>query len=423
MSNSLAIAAVTATLKNLLNGAISANVADSVPNAKATTLHPSSKQLPNPGLNVFLFQVTPNPALRNLDAPTRRSDGTLIQRPQSALDLHYLFSFYGDEAKWEPQRLAAITVRTLDTQAVLTPDIIRQSITTLADNDNQFNFLRKSDLADSVERVRVTPEAVPVEEMSKLWSVFFQTQYALSVAYRASVVLIEAPESPSTPLPVRVRAVYAVASAAPTVTSVAASPDETAPIIPQSLIAVHGSNLSGDDAFVLVGSTQIPLGPASFAGDTASVTLPAGLSAGVLGVQVVHRIAMGDPPVPHRGAESNVYPIVLHPLVTSVAKANVQPTTIAAVVYYSADVTIGLTPGVKTGQRVVLLLNAIAPAPAPPAVAYTFAAPPIAADSGTVAVKVRGVRAGTYLVRAQVDGAPSVPLAADGGAYKQVVFP
>ena len=30
-----------------------------------------------------------------------------------------------------------------------------------------------------------------LEELSKLWSVFFQTPYALSIAYQASVVLIE----------------------------------------------------------------------------------------------------------------------------------------------------------------------------------------------------------------------------------------
>ena len=69
--------------------------------------------MPTTGVNVFLYQVTPNAAWRNADLPTRRANGDLIQRPQAALDLHYLLTFYGDESLLQPQRVLGSVVRTL----------------------------------------------------------------------------------------------------------------------------------------------------------------------------------------------------------------------------------------------------------------------------------------------------------------------
>ena len=45
--------------------------------------------------------------------------------------------------------------------------------------------LPESDLDQQVERVRITPQPMSVEEMSKLWTTF-QTQYRMSAAYQAS---------------------------------------------------------------------------------------------------------------------------------------------------------------------------------------------------------------------------------------------
>ena len=62
-----------------------------------------------------------------------------------------------------------------------------------------------SNLADAVERVKFTQSPLSLEELSKLWSVFFQAPYALSVAYQATVVLIDGEENPSPALPVLTR--------------------------------------------------------------------------------------------------------------------------------------------------------------------------------------------------------------------------
>jgi len=91
MSNFLAIATVTATLGQVLQPAVGAGV----PGATVTTLRPDGAGAgPRPtGVNIYLYQVTPNAAYRNADLPTRTSEGDLMQRPQAALDLHYPVSY------------------------------------------------------------------------------------------------------------------------------------------------------------------------------------------------------------------------------------------------------------------------------------------------------------------------------------------
>jgi hypothetical protein len=58
-----------------------------------------------------------------------------------------------------------------------------------------------SDLYAQKERVRITPQPLSVEEMSKLWTAF-QTQYRVSAAYMVSAVLIESTKAVPSPLPV-----------------------------------------------------------------------------------------------------------------------------------------------------------------------------------------------------------------------------
>jgi hypothetical protein len=50
-----------------------------------------------PCLNLFLYQVTPNTALRNTALPSVNAAGNRIARPPLALDLHYLLTAYGSD--------------------------------------------------------------------------------------------------------------------------------------------------------------------------------------------------------------------------------------------------------------------------------------------------------------------------------------
>src|SRR5262245_22862031 len=149
------------------------NVDDTLSNATVTTLSPSVKDgagLPNPGANVFLFQVAPNAAGRNVDLPTRDSRGNVIMRPRVALDLHYLITFYGDNEMLEPQRLLGIAARTLHRQPVFSPNLVDQAITQLVNSHpTTLGFLNRSNLAAALEPVRLTPAIMSADELSRIW--------------------------------------------------------------------------------------------------------------------------------------------------------------------------------------------------------------------------------------------------------------
>ena len=83
-----------------------------------------------------------------------------MQRPQVALDLHYLLTFYGEEAQLEPQRLFGSVVRTLHARPVLTRQQIQQTLAV-----EPFNtLLAGSNLATGAELVKFSPIPLSLEE-------------------------------------------------------------------------------------------------------------------------------------------------------------------------------------------------------------------------------------------------------------------
>ena len=189
MSNSLAISAVTATLRRLIIRGVS-----DLPNQNVTT-KPLDKARPNgtaaDQLNIFLYQTILNAAWRNMDMPRQVRPGETGQ-PPLALNLHYLITAYGendDETKSHGWLGRAMGV--LHDHPVLAGQEIQDA-------------LAGSELESQIERVRITPQPLTLEEMSKLWTAF-QTQYRISVAYAVEVVLIESTRRSRTPLPVLTR--------------------------------------------------------------------------------------------------------------------------------------------------------------------------------------------------------------------------
>src|SRR5207237_6193452 len=64
-----------------------------------------------------------------------------------------------------------------------------------------YKALRAANLADQLEQIKITPEVMNTEELSKLWTAI-QTHYRPTATYLATVVLIQ-PDLPTTaPLPV-----------------------------------------------------------------------------------------------------------------------------------------------------------------------------------------------------------------------------
>lgn len=418
MSNFLAVATVTATLSRTLTAAVGADV----PGAHVTTLRPedSANGTSETGVNIYLYQVAANAAWRNADLPTRRDDGQLVQRPRAALDLHYLLSFRGNEVQLEPQRLLGSVVHTLHARPILTRKMIRDTV-----GDASNAFLANSNLADGLESIKFTPTPLSLEELSKLWSVFFQVPYTLSVAYQASVVFIEPEVTPQAALPVRERNVYVAPFRQPTIGRITSQAGDDQPILAGQNLVLTGKQLRGGVTRVRIGGVETE--PLAVSDTRIIAPLPENVRSGVQSVQVVQHVQMGTPPTPHRGFESNVAAFVLHPEITATV-SNVQGSGDAP---RTADVEVGFDPGVGKSQRVVLLLNGFQLPSEGPALAYKFNAPsrdePTAPEeTDAITFSVSGVAPGTYLVRAQVDGAES-PLGFDDATGKydspQVTFP
>ncbi|MFF3354386.1 DUF4255 domain-containing protein [Streptomyces sp. NPDC002917] len=204
MSNALAVATVTQALALLIESNLSPEMDIAV---KVETRKPPAEPPAEPTINVFLYQVTPNPSMRHTDLPTRASDGTLLKRPATALDLHFLISAYGEEAELVGQRLIGCVVRTLHEIPVLPKELIELAA--------ERPYLEGSDLAESPQKVRFTPTVMDIDETSKLWGMLHQTPYTLSVAYQASLVLIEGRERPVPAKPVERRTVRVLPFGAP----------------------------------------------------------------------------------------------------------------------------------------------------------------------------------------------------------------
>lgn len=405
MSNFLAIATVTAALKRLLQTAAS----EAVSAAMVRTGRPealSNGAAAAPGIDLYLYQVTPNAALRNDDLPTRRDDGSLLQRPKVALDLHYLLTFHGDEAELEPQRLLGNATRALHASPVISSELINLAL-------NDFGFLATSDLAGALERVRVTPLSLSLEELSKLWSVFFQIPYNLSVAYQANVVVIEGMETPQQALPVLDRRLYVDPFQNAFIEAAESSAGAREPILFGDTLVLRGRQLRGDVTRVMVRGVVVEPSAVTAAEIRVPLTSPpfpaGGLRAGVQGVSVVHPRLMGVPEVEHTGSGSNVAAFVLRPKITAVSATD------------STHVNVTVTPDVAKGQRAILLLNRVSPGPPS---AHTFVNPPAAADTATSGFTISGVAPGDYFVRVQVDGAESpVVLDPTSGDFKPVTIP
>jgi hypothetical protein len=400
VSNFLAIATVTQTLSNVLQAAINADGAN-LSGAVVKFARPDdAANLPDFGVNVFLYQVAPNPALRNSDLPTRTADGTLLQRPQAALDLFYLLTFYGDDSKFEQQRLLGAVTLALHAQPWLTV----QDITDAQSGP----YLGLADLSTQSERVRFRPVSFSLEELSKLWSFLLKTDYVLSAAYVASTVLLQTDDAEPAPgLPVLKPVLATFAAALPTISAIMpAVPNASGAILPGAQVNLQGANLlgpTGTATVVLVGGAAIT--PSAATAEQLTLTLPATLNAGPQTLAVVQQPLLGSPPVAHAGgAQSAPAAFVQAPLIRRSAAPVVYEITVAAAAAPAGD-TIAVTfdPTAAAGQRILLSLTPAAAGSLP----LIFDGGAVPAPTNVFTFPVGDPAAGSYFVQLIVDGATS----------------
>lgn len=404
MSNPLAITSVTAAFARLLSRALTqSGIAGA-----AVRLEPPdpSIDLQKPVLNLFLLDVAPHASFQGSDVPFRNRQGELVRRPVLAVALHYLVTSYGHGDagtagnQLEAQHMLAHAMSYVHDNAVLTRAHVRDAMSAYSGGANPiYAALATSDLESQVELVKLTQRPQTPEDMSRIWTALSQP-YRLSVAYEASVVLIERPRPAKTAPPVRSVGVYALPIARPVIESVA----------PQSLtvddtLVIGGRKLRADDARVRFASGDADPAETKIGVDEIQVRkLPEGLRAGPNAVVVVHDVRMGAPPAEgqpaplHRGFESNAGLFTLRPEITT-KLTNAQGDAIS--VQRGSDFAVELAPPVWRTQAVSLLLGGRAidvvrhPATDPdPAETVTFRIP---ADQPT----------GLQPIQVRVDGAES----------------
>jgi hypothetical protein len=402
VSNIFAVATVTEALCQFLQRNLRPEIDFQV---EVSPRKPPADPPVEPTITVFCYQVSPNGALRNRDAPTRAADGTLVNRPQSALDLHYLISFYGNETQLVAQKLLGSVVRALYEE----PNLSRADIELAA----QQTFLAGTDLAAAPDRVRFTPTNIDIDDMYKLWTMLNQTPFTLSLTYLASVVVIDGRAPVGTSKPVLRRTVRAVPGERPQIARLLAQPPGQPPVegpVPRdSALVIEGRGLSGVGVWARIANTDIAVPADQVRDDRLVLPLPDTLPPGVYPLRIVQDVQADPVTLLSKVLESNAATLVRQPRITEAAPA-AGPTG-ARLLRVALDLPVG------DGQRARALLDELVPgAGAAPARSYQLDAPfPLGErpDRQTVLFPVGGVAPGRYLVRVQVDGAtsPLEPLA------------
>jgi len=186
MSSPLAVATVTAVLQNFLQNSVTDLAAVLGGSITISTEPPDriDNGAASPDrINLFLFQATENQGWRNLALPSRARSGDRISNPFLALDLSYLLTAYGS-GPLHAEALLGHAMFVLHEMPVLTRDAIR-AVTLSPPQPPLLAGLTISELADQIEQIKIVPQVMSVEEMSKIWTAL-QSQYRPTAVYKAS---------------------------------------------------------------------------------------------------------------------------------------------------------------------------------------------------------------------------------------------
>ncbi len=421
MSNALAMAAVTAVLKDRLNdGLLNANL-DAVGQFRVTSSPPD--KLDGDGtaenrLNLYLWNATRNAAWANQRLPSRSSGGDRIDNPYLALDLHYLLTATGSE-DLNAEILLGYGMQVLHETPVLTRADIRAS---LGGDDPAVDatllpaplrLLAAADLADQFEQIRITlamPEGRgpgQMEMLGNLWSAFSAPLRA-SALYQVSCVLIESRRPARPSLPVLTIGGRTAPLQNPRILRVAAIaapgdlPDRQAAILPGGWLAIEGTALKNERLRLMLGSRQLALPPDERIGDRRiDVALPADQPAGIVRLMVEHLFVPSAGQAERLWERSNAFPFFVLPVVASVAVHGA-----VSAGRFAGEVVVTLAHRIGPRQRATLLLH-----PLPGGAEQGFSAPAaiVEGTDNQLRATLADAAAGRYVLRVDIDGASSLP--------------
>lgn len=398
MSNVFSIAAVTATIKDLLeNGLVSDAIVSSMGDVMVTALPPDRISIEadeRPQLNLFLYQVLPN---RNADWLSNTADKNYARSivdarnstPPLALDLFYVLTAYGAK-DFQAELLLGYAIQLLHKIPVLTSDRIETALNNATKVSASSIFsqtlsaISAAELARNIGAIKISSEFLNIDEMSRLWSLF-QTHYRPSTAYRVSMVSIpeyQQIDGIETSLTPQIDRVTSIANRSITVNN---------PLL------ISGQNLRGEITRIRIGKKDLLLPPADVNPTQIALKIPPHLHAGIQGIQILHSAIA----TPQQLLESNLVAFVLHPEITATI-TQIQDREKVRIV----DITLKFNPKVAPSQQVILRLY---DSSKPQEIAYSHPPISVSVETDSIEFQLTNIHPGTYLVSASVDGAHSQP--------------
>ena len=418
MSSPDALATVTATLQHLLSDLTTSDTAVTT----VTTKPPSAARTNNTGdqINIFLYSIYYNTAFSNTPMPgeTRRGEQA---HPPLPLVLKYLITAYGagDEDILGQQLMGQAMSRLHDHPLLGPTEIVG------IDPD--------SNLQEQIERIRITPDTLSLDDMSKLWASFQSAEYRLSTGYEVSVILIDSTRPSRTPLPVLKRGAEdhgpeVVLAPLPSLSGLS-FPNQKPAAELGDLVTLIGKQLSSDDTIIRFHHPQlvdpIELSPKINNDNTEMTVQLPGLAddpqlepkwaewpAGFYTVSVVtQRTNSLDADFEDEQVwSSNSVAMPLSPNITSISVTSISP---LGALTGNVVLTIECLPRIRGDQSVALLFSdrAIEPDPIDP---DPIDPPLLPTDPTTLKFTLVNAEAGVYLLRLRVDGVDSIPVVFSG---------
>jgi hypothetical protein len=409
MSDYAAVGGVTAVLMWLLRDALNAGPVSVLTSAsEITAVSPDLIQAGSteePQLNLFMYYVSLNADLRNLNLPSYNASGGRVSNPPLALNLHYLVSAYGStlpHAQLTAEVMLGWAMKVFHDNPVVPTATIEAALIAQANPANPAaNLVSDSTLAQQIEHLRITPETLTTEEIYRLWPAF-QAPYRPSSAFQVSVVVIQDTAPVTSALPVRRRRLLALPMQSPVISEISPQMAEGGEVV-----TITGANFVGQsvsDTMVLFDGVAVPASLVQ--GGLLTVTVPATLEAGTRLARVERMVTFPDPATPRRGFTSSpvpfqVVPTIQDPSPLLATQVGGLTLTVSPPVGYTQQVTVYI------GDTAIPVVPVPSPSPPPPSATVTMSS-------------LAGVQPGTYPIRIEVDGASSL-LAHLGGQWSPQV--
>jgi hypothetical protein len=386
MGNFLAFASVSSTISYILE-----EVNRDVAGIKITTKPLDAIEAQNPvnGLNIFLYLVSPTSSVDAVDTLVRDDRGQPMNNPILSLDLHYIITATSSENDdLVAQKILASAMRILNNHPVLLRDLIRKAT-------RNKEGLESSDLADQIDDVRLTLNALSTEDLTKIWARFPNANFRPSVAYVAQVVLLESKvvEPPGAIGSVAVDKIGQLKS--PTIERIEPQILEYAP---DASIVILGNGLKAPAVSVEFNDILImQLKPENISDRRIVVPIPNEIEPGILKLAINHYLSPSEDEqtIGKRSVlKSNASPFILSPRILSPRQGKVSK---------GNELTVEFEPAVSKEKTMFVYLGDIAI----PAVKGSIKANGAKVDNAKFIVPP-GITPGVYLFRIVVDGAASL---------------